>query len=72
MQILFQAYAKFSGAKVKVSPIDWTWKTLTGELSLPARLPFMVRTWIIACAAYSILSILYALDNKNNDELLNE
>uniref|UniRef100_A0A8D3DWR1 Metaxin n=1 Tax=Scophthalmus maximus TaxID=52904 RepID=A0A8D3DWR1_SCOMX len=24
------AYAKFSGAKVTVSPIDWTWKTLTG------------------------------------------
>uniref|UniRef100_A0A8D3AE23 Metaxin n=1 Tax=Scophthalmus maximus TaxID=52904 RepID=A0A8D3AE23_SCOMX len=23
------AYAKFSGAKVTVSPIDWTWKTLT-------------------------------------------
>lgn len=26
-----QAYAKFSGAKLTVSPVDWTWKTLTGE-----------------------------------------
>ncbi|XP_061762349.1 metaxin-3 isoform X1 [Nerophis ophidion] len=26
------AYAKFSGAKVNVSPIDWTWKTLTGTV----------------------------------------
>lgn len=54
MQILFQAYAKFSGAKVTVSPIDWTWKTLTGELSLPVSLPLMVHTLIIACVAYSI------------------
>ncbi|XP_003975190.2 metaxin-3 isoform X1 [Takifugu rubripes] len=26
------AYAKFSGAKVTVSPIDWTWKTLTATV----------------------------------------
>ncbi|XP_061672724.1 metaxin-3 isoform X1 [Syngnathoides biaculeatus] len=26
------AYAKFSGAKVNVSPIDWTWKTLTATV----------------------------------------
>lgn len=35
MWILLQAYAKFSGAKVTVSPIDWTWKTLTGGLLFP-------------------------------------
>ncbi|XP_040928298.1 metaxin-3 isoform X1 [Betta splendens] len=28
----FQAYAKFSGAKVTVSPVDWTWKTLTATV----------------------------------------
>lgn len=26
-----QAYAKFTGAKLTVCPVDWTWKTLTGE-----------------------------------------
>ncbi|XP_019722542.1 metaxin-3 isoform X1 [Hippocampus comes] len=26
------AYAKFSGAKVNISPIDWTWKTLTATV----------------------------------------
>uniref|UniRef100_H3DD85 Metaxin n=1 Tax=Tetraodon nigroviridis TaxID=99883 RepID=H3DD85_TETNG len=26
------AYAKFSGAKVTVSPIDWTWRTLTATV----------------------------------------
>lgn len=29
---MFQAYAKFSGAKVTVSPIDWTWQTLTATV----------------------------------------
>lgn len=62
IRISFQAYAKFSGAKVTVSPIDWTWKTLTGELLLPVSLTFMIHTWMIACVAYSIWSILYALE----------
>lgn len=62
MWILFQAYDKFSGAKVTVSPIDWTWKTLTGELSRPVSLTFMVHTLIMASVAYSILSILSALE----------
>ncbi|XP_054905009.1 metaxin-3 isoform X2 [Poeciliopsis prolifica] len=26
------AYAKFSGAKLSVSPVDWTWKTLTASV----------------------------------------
>ncbi|XP_035999524.1 metaxin-3 isoform X3 [Fundulus heteroclitus] len=26
------AYAKFSGAKLTVSPVDWTWKTLTATV----------------------------------------
>ncbi|XP_076007269.1 metaxin-3 isoform X2 [Genypterus blacodes] len=30
--LIVLAYAKFSGAKVTVSPIDWTWKTLTGTV----------------------------------------
>ncbi|KAM8887015.1 metaxin-3 isoform 3-T3 [Spinachia spinachia] len=30
--LIVQAYAKFSGAKVTVSPIDWTWKTLTATV----------------------------------------
>lgn len=30
--VFFQAYTKFSGAKVTVSPIDWSWKTLTGRM----------------------------------------
>uniref|UniRef100_A0A8C3ASY2 Metaxin 3 n=1 Tax=Cyclopterus lumpus TaxID=8103 RepID=A0A8C3ASY2_CYCLU len=34
--LIVQAYAKFSGAKVKVVPIDWTWKTLTGGLQFNA------------------------------------
>ncbi|XP_075871231.1 metaxin-3 isoform X1 [Nelusetta ayraudi] len=27
-----QAYAKFTGAKLTVSPVDWTWKTLTATV----------------------------------------
>lgn len=38
----FQAYAKFSGAKVTVSPIDWTWKTLTGGLQLSINLNYII------------------------------
>ncbi|XP_063754193.1 metaxin-3 isoform X2 [Eleginops maclovinus] len=30
--LIVLAYAKFSGAKVTVSPIDWTWRTLTGTV----------------------------------------
>ncbi|KAM6965205.1 metaxin-3 isoform 2-T2 [Aplochiton taeniatus] len=30
--LIVLAYAKFSGAKVTVSPIDWTWKTLTATV----------------------------------------
>nr|XP_020450244.1 metaxin-3 isoform X2 [Monopterus albus] len=30
--LIVLAYAKFSGAKVTVSPIDWTWKTLTAAV----------------------------------------
>ncbi|XP_056275864.1 metaxin-3 isoform X2 [Pseudoliparis swirei] len=30
--LIVQAYAKFSGAKVTVVPIDWTWKTLTATV----------------------------------------
>ncbi|XP_023658788.1 metaxin-3 isoform X1 [Paramormyrops kingsleyae] len=26
------AYAKFSGAKLTIQPVDWTWKTLTGTV----------------------------------------
>ncbi|KAM4616767.1 metaxin-3 isoform 1-T1 [Polymixia lowei] len=30
--LIVLAYAKFSGAKVTVSPIDWTWRTLTATV----------------------------------------
>ncbi|KAM7416432.1 hypothetical protein PAMA_018475 [Pampus argenteus] len=30
--LIVLAYAKFSGAKVTASPIDWTWKTLTATV----------------------------------------
>ncbi|XP_056144598.1 metaxin-3 isoform X1 [Lampris incognitus] len=30
--LIVLAYAKFSGAKVDVSPIDWTWRTLTATV----------------------------------------
>ncbi|XP_067375962.1 metaxin-3 isoform X1 [Channa argus] len=30
--LIVLSYAKFSGAKVTVSPIDWTWKTLTATV----------------------------------------
>ncbi|XP_074527436.1 metaxin-3 isoform X1 [Halichoeres trimaculatus] len=30
--LIVLAYARFSGAKVAVSPIDWTWKTLTATV----------------------------------------
>ncbi|XP_014026237.1 metaxin-3 isoform X1 [Salvelinus fontinalis] len=30
--LIVLAYAKFSGATITVTPIDWTWKTLTGTV----------------------------------------
>ncbi|XP_037536396.1 metaxin-3 [Nematolebias whitei] len=30
--LIVLAYARFSGAKVSVSPIDWTWKTITASV----------------------------------------
>ncbi|TNN39494.1 Metaxin-3 [Liparis tanakae] len=30
--LIVQAYVKFSGAKVTVVPVDWTWKTLTATV----------------------------------------
>uniref|UniRef100_A0A3B4WI81 Metaxin n=1 Tax=Seriola lalandi dorsalis TaxID=1841481 RepID=A0A3B4WI81_SERLL len=41
--LIVLAYAKFSGAEVAVSPIDWTWKTLTGELQLLIKNKFLTR-----------------------------
>lgn len=32
--LFLQAYAKFSGAKLTIQPVDWTWKTLTGSLAV--------------------------------------
>ncbi|KAJ8405618.1 hypothetical protein AAFF_G00315980 [Aldrovandia affinis] len=30
--LIVLAYAKFSGAKLTIEPVDWTWKTLTGTV----------------------------------------
>ncbi|CAG07861.1 unnamed protein product [Tetraodon nigroviridis] len=58
----FKAYAKFSGAKVTVSPIDWTWRTLTGE---PAR---HASTHTDHCWRSSTR---FNTGSKNNTDLLN-